>query len=425
MLAKVLSGALIGIDGYLVDVEVDLAQGLPAFDIVGLPDSAVKESRERVRAAIRNTGHPFPVKRITVNLAPADIRKSGPAFDLPIAVGILTACQILSAEASQNAFFTGELSLDGAVRPVSGVLPMILAARAAGLKHCFVPASNAEEAALVDGMIIYPVNTIEELVTHLRGELITPVTVDIDKIFSENAIKFNADLSDVKGQAAVKRALEVAAAGYHNMLMVGPPGAGKTMLATRMPTIMPDLDFEESIEITKIYSIAGLLDSKCQLITNRPFRAPHHTASFASLTGGGRIPKPGEISLAHNGVLFLDELTEFEKKTLETLRQPLEEGTVTVSRVGGTCTYPSAFLLLASMNPCPCGYYGTDKCRCNPNEIERYLNKVSGPMLDRIDIQCEVVAVDYESLNTPKAETSAEIKTRFNGETTATRTFCI
>ena len=337
MLAKVLSGALIGIDGYLVDVEVDLAQGLPAFDIVGLPDSAVKESRERVRAAIRNTGHTFPVKRITVNLAPADIRKSGPAFDLPIAVSILTACQILPAEASQNTFFTGELSLDGAVRPVSGVLPMILAARAAGLRHCFVPASNAEEAALVDGMIIYPVNTIKELVRHLGGELITPAMVDINKIFSENAIRFNADLSDVKGQTVVKRALEVAAAGYHNMLMVGPPGAGKTMLATRMPTIMPDLDFEESIEITKIYSIAGLLDSKCQLITNRPFRAPHHTASFASLTGGGRIPKPGEISLAHNGVLFLDELTEFEKKTLETLRQPLEEGTVTVSRVGGTC----------------------------------------------------------------------------------------
>ncbi|MCL2362645.1 MAG: YifB family Mg chelatase-like AAA ATPase [Defluviitaleaceae bacterium] len=412
MLAKVNSGAVIGIDGYLVDVEVDLAQGIPAFDIVGLPDSAVKESRERVRTAIQNNRLTFPVKRITVNLAPADIRKSGPAFDLPIAVGILIGTEKLPAYASQGAFFTGELSLDGAVRPVSGVLPMVLAARAEGLLACYVPAANAEEAALVDGVTVFPVSNIMDLVNHFAGQMISPTKVDINAIFRDNAAIHRMDFSDVKGQPGVKRALEVAAAGYHNLLMVGPPGAGKTMLATRVPTIMPDLDFEESLEITKIYSIAGLLESKCQLITNRPFRAPHHTASFMSLAGGGRIPKPGEISLAHNGVLFLDELTEFQKKSLEVLRQPLEDGTITVSRAAGVCTYPSAFLLLASMNPCPCGHYGTGKCRCNQHEVDRYLSRVSGPLLDRLDIQCEVAAVDYDALNTAPAEPSSEIRKR-------------
>ncbi|MCL2528111.1 MAG: YifB family Mg chelatase-like AAA ATPase [Defluviitaleaceae bacterium] len=412
MLAKIISGALIGIDGYLVEVEVDLASGMPAFDIVGLPDSAVKESRERVRTAVRNTGYNFPVKRITVNLAPADIRKSGPAFDLPIAVGILIGTKILPQEAQSGTFFTGELSLDGAVRPVSGVLPMVLAARDSGLKTCFVPAANAEEAALVEGITIYPLQSINQLADHYKGREITPAKVDIQAIFRENADTFNLDFADVKGQSGVKRALEVSAAGYHNLLMVGPPGAGKTMLATRMPTIMPGLDFDESIEITKIYSIAGLLDSKCQLITNRPFRSPHHTASYVSLTGGGRIPKPGEISLAHNGVLFLDELTEFEKKALEVLRQPLEDGKITVSRVGGVCTYPSAFLLLASMNPCPCGHYGTSKCRCSQHEVDRYLSRVSGPLLDRLDIQCEVTPVKYDALSSAPAEKSEDIKNR-------------
>jgi magnesium chelatase family protein len=412
MLAKVTSGAVMGVDGYIVDVEVDLAQGLPAFEIVGLPDSAVKESRERVRAAIRNAGYNFPVKRITVNLAPADTRKSGPAFDLPVAVGILTGINVLPLEALNGMFFTGELSLDGTVRPVSGVLPMVLAARMNGLEACFVSAENAREAAMVEGITIYPINTINELVQHFTGEPLSFVNVDIKGIFRENSVKHHTDFSDVKGQVGLKRAMEIAAAGYHNMLMVGTPGAGKTMLANRMPTIMPDLDFEESIEITKIYSIAGLLDDKCQLITNRPFRSPHHTASFVSLTGGGRNPKPGEISLAHNGILFLDELTEFQKKALEILRQPLEDGTVTVSRVGGVYTYPCSFLLLASMNPCPCGYYGTDKCRCAQNEVMRYLNKVSGPLLDRLDIQCEAFAVDYDQLNTTQAETSVEVKKR-------------
>jgi len=412
MLSKVISGAVIGIDGYLVDVEVDLATGMPAFDIVGLPDSAVKESRERVRTAIQNTGRAFPIKRITVNLAPADIRKSGPAFDLPIAVGILIGTKKLPESAASGAFFTGELSLDGAVRPVSGVLPMVLAARNNGLLSCFVPAENAEEAAMVDGINVYPVRNIDELVAHFYRLAIPPVEIDFKAVFKENASIHEADFCDVKGQPGVKRAMEVSAAGYHNMLMVGPPGAGKTMLATRMPTIMPDLDFDESIEITKIYSIAGLLTNKCQLITNRPFRSPHHTASFMALAGGGRIPMPGEISLAHNGVLFLDELTEFQKKALEVLRQPLEDGSITVSRAGGVCTYPSAFLLLASMNPCPCGYYGTKKCRCGQHEVDRYLSKVSGPLLDRLDIQCEVMSVDYESLNSAPAETSAEIRQR-------------
>jgi len=459
MLAKVKSGAVIGIDGYLVDVEVDLAQGLPAFDIVGLPDSAVRESRDRVRTAIRNRGYHFPVKRITVNLAPADIRKSGPAFDLPIAVGILIGTNVLPPSAQAGAFFTGELSLDGAVRPVSGVLSMVLAAREfaarelaaresadrefvarepatresavrepapgghvghAGHVACFVPAQNAAEAALAQGVTVYPVNTIDDVVGHFEGRLIAPLSVDINSMF-ENKTMYPVDFADVKGQPAIKRALEVAASGYHNMLMVGPPGAGKTMLATRMPTIMPSLDFEESLEITKIYSVAGLFDKtdksekndgKNQLVTNRPFRAPHHTASLTSLVGGGQMAKPGEISLAHNGVLFLDELTEFQKKTLEVLRQPLEEGTVTVSRAGGTYTYPSAFLLLASMNPCPCGYYGTDKCRCAGYEVDRYLNKVSGPLLDRMDIQTEVGAVDYQQLSTAETETSADIKKR-------------
>ena len=412
MLAKVNSGAVIGIDGYIVDVEVDLAQGIPAFDIVGLPDSAVKESRERVRTCIQNTKYSFPVKRITVNLAPADIRKSGPSFDLPIAVGILIGTGIIPDHASKGAFFTGELSLDGTVRSVSGVLPMVLAARAEGFTSCYVPAVNAEEAALVDGVTVFPIGNITDLVDHFTSKSIAPTQVDIHALFKENAAIHKLDFSDVKGQPGVKRALEVSAAGYHNILMVGPPGAGKTMLATRVPTIMPDLDFEESLEITKIYSIAGLLESKCQLITNRPFRAPHHTASFMSLAGGGRIPKPGEISLAHNGVLFLDELTEFQKKALEVLRQPLEDGTITVSRAAGVCTYPSAFLLLASMNPCPCGHYGTGKCRCNHNEVERYLSRVSGPLLDRLDIQCEVAAVDYDQLNAAPAESSHEIRKR-------------
>ncbi len=418
MLAKTFSSALFGIDAYRVEVEVDIQPGLPYFATVGLPDGAVKESKDRVKSAIKNMGYNFPVTRITVNLAPADIKKEGSSFDLPIAIGILAASDSLNDGAMTKKYILlGELSLDGRVKPVHGVLPMAVACREQGMPGMIVPNENAREAALVDGVEVIGVETLSQVVEFLAGSVrIAPTKTNLEEIF-RTSIDSTIDFSDVKGQEHAKRAIEVAAAGGHNLMMVGPPGSGKTMLAKRIPTILPRLSFEEAIETTKIHSVAGTIEPGSPLIVNRPFRSPHHTISDAGLIGGGASPRPGEVSLSHNGVLFLDELTEFKKNALEVMRQPLEDGKVTISRALTSITYPSRFMLVAAMNPCPCGYYGDAKhdCTCSPLQVQRYMSKISGPLLDRIDLQIEVPSLSYKELaNSTPSESSAVIQERVN-----------
>lgn len=416
MITKINSVGLNGIDGYCVRVETDISNGIPAWDVVGIPDMAVKESKERIKSALKNSGLMIPGKKILVNLAPADIRKEGTCLDLPIAIGILTASEQLFIQNLESVFFLGELSLDGCLRDVRGALPMAITAYQSGAKQIFLPKQNAKEAAVVDGLEVYGVDSIADIIRHFTGEAALPrTTVDTDGLFSAGADSA-LDFSDVKGQDSAKRALEIAAAGSHNILMIGPPGSGKTMLAQRIPSILPSMTFEESLEVTKVHSIAGHLPRNLPMVVNRPFRSPHHTVSAVGLTGGGTgVPKPGEISLAHHGILFLDELPEFRKDALEVMRQPLEDGTVTITRAGGTFSYPCNIMLVASMNPCPCGYYGDKKhdCTCTPQRIQKYLAKVSGPLLDRIDLHIEVPAVDYEDLGKRStAEKSADIKRR-------------
>ena len=414
MLATTLSAAVTGIEGYLVEIEVDLSNGLPCFDIVGLPDVAVKEARERVRAAIKNSGLSFPLQRITVNMAPADVKKEGAAHALPLAVGILAAQGLVPSEILREVVLLGELALDGSLRPLHGVLPMVLAVRKAGKPKVLLPEQNLAEARIVEGVQCLPAADLREAVAILAGR-----QEPREGIESEAAVASEPrpaeDLSDVKGQEQAKRALEVAAAGGHNLLMIGPPGSGKTMLARRLPGILPELTMDEALEVTKIYSIAGLLGAGVALVRRRPFRAPHHTTSMAGLAGGGRFPRPGEVSLAHHGVLFLDELPEFSREVLEVLRQPLEDGVVTISRAAGSLTYPSRFMLAAAMNPCPCGFAGDPSrpCRCTPVQIQRYRSRISGPLLDRIDVQIEVPRLKHEELmGNATGEDSATVRAR-------------
>ncbi len=418
MYGNAISYALNGIDAVQIQVESDIKGGLSKFNIVGLPSNSIKESRDRVSAAIKNSGFRFSTHQYTVNLAPADLRKEGVAMDLPIAISLLSASNQISSEKLSKIALVGELALDGSLRPVKGILPIAVAAWKDKLEGLIVPLENAEEAGIIEDLNIFPVSSLNEAIEFLEGYLaIKPHKVDKKKVF-QNIENNQIDMFDVKGQFQVKRALEVAAAGSHNVLMIGPPGSGKTMLARRMPTILPNMTIEEALESTKIHSVSGLMSSvKSGILTIRPFRSPHHTISDVALIGGGSYPKPGEVSLAHNGILFLDELPEFKKTVLEVMRQPLEDGTVTISRATQSLAFPAKFMLIASMNPCPCGYYGYDipghQCTCNLAQIQRYRSHISGPLLDRIDIQVEVNAVKHEDLSSmPTGEKSADIKLR-------------